>query len=500
MSATIFLKKQRIKVQTDEEHLGHQLRKTLNGPLQEELMAVMEKVFSQEYSTTTYLHIDKLTLDLGRMTLQTFGEQFIRLVELKMTKALQQHFQDGLDDNIRQDPPKNTNVDIGSHPSNGSFELRSAEQQELIALFYFLEKGIFPWWVQKNDGLLPSVLLDKIISEQGENMILKLIAFKNSHPEQILQSYLERLFVFLNPLKYEEVINLLVSQFNDPTIISNTSVLIQHRKEILKFIPFENYHRALFEFLLTLETVKQENLIYHFLKRLALKVSPLFNPSSDFAPTVMLDSEIKTAVKKIAEEFMGQKNGKNNGRFQKEKSALADKSMIEDAEIVEGIFIDNAGLVLLNPFLPSLFKQTKLLRDNNAFVSTDAQQKAAVLLYYLQSGELQYKEWEMAFNKVICGMQVQEVLQQDIIVSEEDQQLCDQLLEAVVHYWEALKGASINALRQTFLMRDGKLVWKEGYLSIQIERTGTDILLERLPWGYSTVKFPWLDKIIHTTW
>ena len=97
-------------------------------------------------------------------------------------------------------------------------------------------------------------------------------------------------------------------------------------------------------------------------------------------------------------------------------------------------------------------------------------------------------------------MQVQDVLQKGIVVSEEDKQHCDQLLEAVVQYWEALKGASINALQQTFLIREGKLIWKEDYLLIQIERTGTDILLERLPWGYSTIKFPWLDKIILTTW
>src|SRR5690606_25426588 len=210
----------------DEEHLGHYLRKKLNGPLQEELMAVIEKVFSQKYITTTYLHIDKLTLDLGRMTLQAFGEQFIRLVEIEMINALQQQLQDGVDDNIRQDSPKNTNADIRSSPTNGSFELRSVEQQELIALFYFLEKGIFPWWVQKNFRLSPKVLLDKIIIDQGGNMILKLLAFKRSNPEQVVQSFLERLFNFLNPLKYEEVINLLINQYNDQSIIANTSILI----------------------------------------------------------------------------------------------------------------------------------------------------------------------------------------------------------------------------------------------------------------------------------
>src|SRR5690606_1701131 len=139
----------------------------------------------------------------------------------------------------------------------------------------------------------PKVLLDKIISGQGENMILKLLAFKRSNPEQVLQSFLERLFIFLNPLKYEEIINLLTHQYNDQGIIANTSTLIKHRKEILKFIPFENYHRALFEFLLTIDSGKEQNFILHFLKQLILKKGPLFNPSSIFAPTIIFDSEIK---------------------------------------------------------------------------------------------------------------------------------------------------------------------------------------------------------------
>src|SRR5690606_15522628 len=141
---------------------------------------------------------------------------------------------------------------------------------------------------------------------------------------------------------------------------------------------------------------KEQNFIFHFLKQLILKKGPLFNPSSIFAPTIILDSEIETAVLKIAEEFKGQKEKFKDRETIKKESFQAGRpsenktQVIEDNEILEGIFINNAGLVLLNPFLPSLFTQTGLLRDNHAFVSTEAQQKAAVLLYYMQSGEERY--------------------------------------------------------------------------------------------------------------
>src|SRR5690606_24712734 len=101
-------------------------------------------------------------------------------------------------------------------------------------------------------------------------------------------------------------------------------------------------------------------------------------------------------------------------------------------------------------------------------------------------------------NKILCGLDHQHVLPDDIVLSIENTQSCDDLLKAVVSHWEVLKGAGIDALRHTFLLREGKISFKENQLLVQVERTGTDILLDRLPWGYSTVKFPWLDKIIHT--
>ena len=97
-------------------------------------------------------------------------------------------------------------------------------------------------------------------------------------------------------------------------------------------------------------------------------------------------------------------------------------------------------------------------------------------------------------------MGYQEVLPDNILLSDSDKQNCNNLLKAVVDHWRALKSASIEALRNTFLLREGKISHKETHWLIQVERTGADILLERLPWGYSTVKLPWLNQIILTEW
>ncbi len=73
-------------------------------------------------------------------------------------------------------------------------------------------------------------------------------------------------------------------------------------------------------------------------------------------------------------------------------------------------------------------------------------------------------------------------------------------MQSVVEYWAALKGASIEALQTTFFQREGKVSLIENYWLIQVERTGVDILLDRLPWAISTIKLPWIKEIIYIEW
>jgi len=166
----------------------------------------------------------------------------------------------------------------------------------------------------------------------------------------------------------------------------------------------------------------------------------------------------------------------------------------------EVLYVSNAGLVILHPFLSSFFKGLDLLDDENQFTSAETQIKAAVLLYYLQCGLEEYKEWEMPLNKILCGMATDELISDDIILNEHEKEECNLLLQSVIEYWTALKGASIEALQSTFFVREGKVTIKENHWLIQVERTGVDILLDRLPWGIGTIKLPWLKALIYIEW
>ena len=222
-------------------------------------------------------------------------------------------------------------------------------------------------------------------------------------------------------------------------------------------------------------------------------ISQYLQLQNKIAASKGFNSKIIHELKKILE------TDKENLIKAKAEEAKQVKSSNTEQE-QEGIYIVNTGLLLLHPFLPLFFKEAELINDKNQFISLATQQKAAVLLYYLQCGDEQYKEWEMALNKILCGMASDEIIPEGILINEKEKEESNILLQTVVNYWEALKGASIEALQNSFLLREGKITRKEDHWLVQVERTGVDILLDRLPWGFSTIKLPWLDKLIYTEW
>ena len=88
----------------------------------------------------------------------------------------------------------------------------------------------------------------------------------------------------------------------------------------------------------------------------------------------------------------------------------------------------------------------------------------------------------------------------DIVLPKEALRESNDLLESVIGHWKALKNTSVNGLREAFLKRDGLLTKKdEGWL-LQVERKTLDVLIDTIPWGYSTLKFPWNTHVIFVEW
>lgn len=176
----------------------------------------------------------------------------------------------------------------------------------------------------------------------------------------------------------------------------------------------------------------------------------------------------------------------------------ADRNRIAEAES-DGNYIDNAGLVILHPFLPELFNRLGYWRDKQ-WVEQGHQHGAAYVLAYLLTGNSENPEFDMMLNKIMCGIKTTDVLLPSNELSEMVRTECDELLSAVVRHWTRLKSTSIAVLRETFLQRDGKLTRTDHGWLLQIERKGVDVLLGSLPWGIGTIKLPWTDDKLFVEW
>jgi hypothetical protein len=71
---------------------------------------------------------------------------------------------------------------------------------------------------------------------------------------------------------------------------------------------------------------------------------------------------------------------------------------------------------------------------------------------------------------------------------------------SVISHWKVLNGSSIESLQILFLQRWGLLVVEKNEINLQIENRAFDNLLEHLPWTYSLFKFPWIDPLFKTDW
>lgn len=164
-----------------------------------------------------------------------------------------------------------------------------------------------------------------------------------------------------------------------------------------------------------------------------------------------------------------------------------------------GYFIQNAGIVLLHPFLVQFFKRLELC-EGLEFKDDWSRQKAICLLHYLGTGEIHTPEYQLVLPKFLCGLPLNMPLDHSVRIEPAEQAEADNLLAAVIEHWGALGTASPDGLREGFLQREGKLEKRQSGWFLHIENKTLDILLDRLPWNLSLVKLPWMEEILKVEW
>jgi hypothetical protein len=170
-------------------------------------------------------------------------------------------------------------------------------------------------------------------------------------------------------------------------------------------------------------------------------------------------------------------------------------------DIKEGdrIFVANAGVILLWPFLKTLFTNLNYL-EKGLFKDRDAQERAIHILQYIVDGEEKTPEFILMLNKVMCGVPVSEPIKINIKLSTEEKEEAAHFLDTVKNQWKEMKNTSIDVFRDTFLKREGAIHYENEKWFLKVEHQPIDILLTKLPWGLAMIKFSWVKYRILVEW
>ena len=160
--------------------------------------------------------------------------------------------------------------------------------------------------------------------------------------------------------------------------------------------------------------------------------------------------------------------------------------------------VRNAGLVLTNPYLKMLFERLGFLE--NDVIKPSNQDQAVLYLNYLAYGSISNTSNSPSLNKVLCGLKLETPIPTSVDLPEEDQHLMDGMIKAIIGHWEAIGDSSPEDFRGNWFVRDGQLTEEEERWSLVVEKRSYDILLNRCPYSFSRIHFPWMDKPLHVTW
>lgn len=169
------------------------------------------------------------------------------------------------------------------------------------------------------------------------------------------------------------------------------------------------------------------------------------------------------------------------------------------ALLEHGIHIANAGQVLAAPYLPRLFAMLGLVEDGR-FKRPELRARAVHLLQFMVDESSDTPEYELALNKILCGLERVGTVNRGVLVSDAEREAIEGLLRGMIQNWQVLKRTSVNGFRESFLQREGRLRLDHDGWHLAVEPKPFDMLLDRIPWSFSIVKLPWMKEVVYVDW
>ena len=326
----------------------------------------------------------------------------------------------------------------------------------------------------------------KLLSREWQ----KLSRTRQISPEA--QQQINQILQILQTLTTQTQEQLNYYQSTTPEIIENIKI----PNQITQFIRFEEQAKLLLRELQQLsrnrqispEDKQQINQLNHQIEILLNHINNLAPVENQFNLITRLNQLLQiaqTLTTKIQQEL-----NFNQSQF---------SNYVDNFSDSDEIYIRNAGLILLWPFLNRFFVKIGLVQ-NNIFINIISAQRAALLLQYLIDNSTEIPEHILPLNKILCGIDLLEPIDTNLKITEPERAECENLLSAVIQNWSILKNTSVEGLRKAFLQRNSILRIRDGSWLLQVERESYDILLDKIPWSIGVIKLPWMDNILYVEW
>lgn len=470
-------------IQCSSQDFGKEIHSQLSMLLEKEFYPKLETLLNKYDSKTNTLSVDFLNIEIPAISKKYWKEELVQ-------KSLTQ---------IEDFLIRNQQMDLGEKDKVNS-SLISNSNHAKILFFEFLKTGkIIENTIAKD--------VEKLVAEVevSADFIVELLIYfgKNSN-------YLMR-WIFSVPDFFKEIVTNKLDGFSTEFIkffdtflknsrnqnsetnkiitkIDNNSILKKQWLELmqwLKYLEIEGIFNAK-EFVQLSEDFFDINS-----KELGLVCQIILDNKHGTSETKDFFEKIKrnlnhdvdvNEVKKIEEDFQF-----NIDHNEKEVGNLS--------------YINNAGLVIVHPFLKALFDQLNLCDSKGNWKSKVSQHKAILLTQFLVDSNNIIQESDLMLNKILCGFAIDEVVNVKLKITEKEIEKCNSLLDAVKEHWKVMSTSSREALQQTFLQREAKLESvKRNEFELWVEEKGVDILLEQLPWGIGMIKTPWMENYLNCHW
>jgi len=469
-----------VEVSTNSKETGYAIKEDAAGFISGRIVPGLEELFSEleRKLKGNVLSVDRLSIEVAGKNADLKSGDIDRLVCTAIERELEK--------NVFE-------PEASSHESDGEAPARviSGEQRQLNAVFYFLRTGQKPWWIPDNETmstLLQAVSLEELAATNPEELVREL-SVPNAGtfvrrlmfqlPEKVLLLWFHTAFRFLNKSQEKSIPKKQLSS------IMSTASRIEWWIELLAAVRIYRNSGAL-----------SKADLYRIIRLIASEKAK----EQELRPAVVFVENL-TGCAISVEEFLEQnaqekrKVDAENQLEELQKDPSGDAIAAVDAA-TEQAPLENAGLILLHPFLKHFFSQTGLLQENEL---TDPE-LAAHALHYLATGKEQDWEHTLQFEKFLCGIPALHPVKREVEISAEIKEAADDLLKAAMDYWTGLRSTSPELLRVEFLQREAKII-DEGHASrLVFERKTHDILLDSLPWNLGIVKLSWHANLLYVEW